>query len=114
MPYAQNKIRAQYRSNKPSRTDQAAARDTDINRIVGQFLHTGQVPGPRQPPRIGDFSQVPDNLRDMIEQSRSVQRLINDLPPQLRTLPIERLLALTPDEVTTILKPPAAVGTTGT
>lgn len=96
---------ARYTSTKPTLTDQSAAQTTDLNVIVNQFLRTGQSPN-KGNPRYGDFSGLPTDLRSMIETSRSVNNLRRNLPPQLKDLAVEKLLALTPDDLAKILAPP--------
>lgn len=110
MTYAQNKTRAIYRDTTPTKTDQAGARESDINIIVGQQLITGYAPGAKKQPMYEDFSQLPTDLREMIERSRNMENMRNRLPPQLREMPLEQLLMLNKDELTRILtpeKPPA-------
>lgn len=96
---------ARYVNTMPTMTDQSAAANTDLNVIVNQFLKTGQTAS-RSTPVYGDFSQLPDNLRDAIDQARSVQRLRSTLPPQLRERTTEELLALTAEDIARILAPP--------
>jgi len=105
MYYEKNKARARTTDNEPTLTDQAGARQTDINVIVGQFKISGRVPGSTTAPMSGDFSNLPTDLRGMIEESRSLQLKRSKLPPQLREMPIEELLMLTPEKLKTILQP---------
>lgn len=105
--YYRNRERANFKSTKPSLTDQSQAAGTDINVIVNQFLKTGQVRGPATPPMYGDFTSLPGDLRGMIETSRKVKELRHKLPKQLQEMPVEELLALQPNELKNILQPPA-------
>lgn len=105
--YLNNKLLAIYNSTKPTLTDQAGANETDINIIVGRMGISGHVPGNNKEPMQGDFTQFPADLRSMIETSRSIENVRKRLPQQLAELPMERLLTLTPDEITNILTPPA-------
>lgn len=91
----------------PSLTDQSQANDTDINVIVKRYGIHGQAPGASTPPQFGDFTGLPDNLRDMIEMARTIEARRKELPQQLAEMPIEDILALTTDQLTTILNPPA-------
>lgn len=103
--YKTNRLKARTTNTQPTLTDQSQARETDINVIVGRYGVTGRAPGAAGQPMFGDFSDLPTTLRDMIETSRDMQRRRNQLPEQLREMPIEQLLALTPDKLTDILKP---------
>lgn len=98
--------RARTRTTKPSLTDQSQAKATDINVIVKSMLR-GSQPTSSAHPIYGDFSNLPQDLRAMIEQTRSIEKLRKSLPQQLRERPIEELLSLTPDELANILQPPA-------
>lgn len=104
---------AAFVNTQPTKTDQSAASQTDLNVIVNQFLKTGTTSS-RGNPRYGDFSELPQDLRGMIEQARSVQRLRRGLPDALREKPIEELLTLTPDQLTSILTPPKPETNNGT
>lgn len=105
--YAKNKQLAITMDTTPTVTDQAGANDTDINVIVRRYGSTGMVPGAPTPPMGGDFTELPEDLRGFIETSRDLNRRMEKLPPQLRDLNINQLLALTPDEVANKLTPPA-------
>lgn len=90
-----------------SLTDQAAAKHTDLNVIVSQFRITGQAPGNTLQPMVGaDLSQVPEDLRGFIEQSRKLAEHRKELPVQLQNLPIEDLLGMTGEQFKAILTPP--------
>lgn len=109
MNYQGNKERSKIRTTKPSLTDQSQAKSTDINVIVGQFRISGRVPGaPVEPLPPGDYSNVPGDLRSMIEETRRIESYRRRLPQALREKPIEELLTLTTDQLTAILQPPAA------
>lgn len=105
--YFDNKQKAKYRSAKPTLTDQAGANDTDINVIVKKFTISGQAPGTTKEAVFADFTEMPTNLRDMIEAGRSLQRELGKLPQQLRDLSVDELLSLTPEAVAQKLAPPA-------
>jgi len=106
MSYAINKQRARTRTTKPTLTDQSQAKDTDINIIVRTMGITGTVPTPSVPPMGGDFTKFPTDLRGFIEESREMKNRRRALPKELRDMPIEELLALTPNKLTAILTPP--------
>lgn len=101
--YQQKKLAAIHFNDEPTMTDQSAAEDTDINVIVNQFMRTGQLTAGATPPTQGDFTQIPTNLRDMIELGRSVRFHRNRLPKQLQGMTDHELLALTPDALRKIL-----------
>lgn len=105
MYYAENKLRARIFNNEPTMTDQSQANETDINVIVKRFGISGQVPQGNAQPMYGDFTMFPDNLRDMMHLARDLNERRAALPPQLKNMPIEQLLALTPEELTAILAP---------
>lgn len=106
MSYAINKQRAIYRDTTPTLTDQAGADASNINIIVGQQLITGYAPGAPKPPLFGDFSNFPRDLRETLELSQAAKSIRNQLPVELRNVPIEDLLQLTTDDLTRILTPP--------
>lgn len=105
--YAKTKARSKVFTHTATLTDQSQAKDTDINVIVRKFKITGRVPGADTPPISGDFSEIPTDLREMIERARDVKNLRRNLPKGLAELPIEELLTKTPAEIAAILKPPA-------
>lgn len=107
MSYAENKRRARTKTTTETLTDQSAAYETDRNVIVTRYMVHGQAPGALKQPMYGDFSQLPTDLRGFIEQARSIKRLRNKLPEQLRNIDTDALLRLTPDELKKILTPPA-------
>lgn len=105
MYYQRNKIASRTINNKPSLTEQSGAKETDINVIVKRFIDTAQAPGSTQPPIYGDFSEIPTSLREVIERGRSIQQLMRQLPPQLKGMSKEEILALTPEQLTEKLTP---------
>ncbi|QXP08150.1 MAG: internal scaffolding protein [Arizlama microvirus] len=108
MYYAQNKARTRTTDKTPTQTDQSQAHETDINVIVKRYATTRRVPGTTSEPLYGDFTELPTDLRGMIETSRDIQARRRELPAALRDMPIEELLALTPERITNILTPPTA------
>lgn len=107
MSYRENKERAKTRNDQPTMTEQSQARDTDINVIVGKFIKTGVAPGAAQEPQYGDFSNLPSDLRGFIEVAESLAEKRAALPAKLKNMPMDELLALTPEQLTNILTPPA-------
>lgn len=105
MYYQKNRLRAQFKNTEPTKTDQAAAKSTDINVLVGQFRVGGQVLGHGGVPMYEDFTQLPVGLRDMIEYTRNLRHIRAQLPEQLREMPLDELLALNPQQLRDILTP---------
>lgn len=105
MYYAENKLNAMTRTTKPTLADQSQAHETDINVIVKRFAVTGRAPGTQRPPLSGDFSELPTDLRGFLEEAKQVKRLQKQLPKELQGKTVEQILALTPDELQTILTP---------
>lgn len=94
-------------SAKPTRTVQDLASQTDINIIMRNQAITGTVPGAPRQPIYGDFSEIPTDLRGMIEISRSVNQLLYKLPPELQGMDRNEILSLTPEQLAEKLKKPA-------
>lgn len=105
--YAFNKIRTRTITTQKTKTDQSQAKDTDINVIVGRFLHTGTVPAPDQRPFYGDFSELPGDLRGFLDRARTLEHHRKQLPKALQHLTTEELLTLTPKALKDIMEPPA-------
>lgn len=106
--YYANKERSRTKNTKPTLTDQAGAKDTDINVIVSRFTKTGTVPGTKTAPMSGDFTQLPRDLAEFIQTSRNLQTLTRKLPKELQDMKIEDMLALTPEQLKEKLAPPPA------
>jgi len=104
--YARNKLLAVYVNTQPSKTDQAGSKDTDINIIVRSHMVSGKAPGGTKPPMYEDFSQLPTDLRSMIETTRGIAQLRRSLPDALKEKPVEELLRLTAKDIQTIMNPP--------
>lgn len=104
--YYENRKRAATRNTKPTLTDQAGAKDTDINVIVGRMLKTNTVPGSASQPMYGDFADLPRDLAGFIQTARNLNTLQRKLPKELQDMKIEEMLALTPDKLKDILTPP--------
>lgn len=106
MRYSEAKQRAKTRNTKPSLTDQSQALQTDRNVIVHRFLKTGMAPGGKDP-MYADFSRLPTTLAGFLHQAKSLDTLRKRLPKPLQGYSTTDLLALKPDELRTILEPPA-------
>lgn len=107
MSYAYNKERAKFKNTTPSMTDQSLAKETDMNVIVSRFQTTGMVRGAPNQPISGDFSRLPNNLRDLIHMGKRLTKLRLSLPKELENLSNEELMALTPEQLRVKLTPPA-------
>lgn len=100
-----NKARAAYFETQPSKTDQSQANDTDINVIMKRYTVTGVAPGAATGPQYQDFTELPQDLRGLIEQTRSIKHLRGTLPDALRDKPMEELLTLTPAQLMALHTP---------
>lgn len=107
MFYQMNKLASKTRTTTPSLTDQSQRDSTDINVMLkgATFGNLEFGKGAAPAPVAQDYSNLPGDFRDMLEFTRQLPTYIGQLPPQLRDIPPERLLALTPAELTAILKP---------
>jgi len=103
--YYRNKERAVFVNTMPTLTDQSQAHDTDVNVIIKKYTVTGTVPGAPNAPQYLDTTQFPQDLREVLEGGRAIKHYRQALPEQLRRMPIEQLLALTPEEITKLVKP---------
>lgn len=108
MYYAHNKANSATRNTKPTLTDQAGARDTDINVIVGRFGLGNLAPGNSQEPIYGDFTELPRDLRGFLHQARGIQELVSRLPDKLKDIPLNELTTLTREQLNAIFAPPPA------
>lgn len=95
------------KNTKPTLTDQAGARDTDINVIVKRYTISGQAPGAGRPKVYADFTAFPQDLREMIDMQKNLEKLRQGLPENLRNLPLDQLTNLTTDQLTAMLPKPA-------
>jgi len=104
--YYKNRLRARTENHLPTATDQSQAAETDINVIVRNFMKHGEAPGAAGEPLYGDFTELPNNLRDFIETARTLNENRNNLPQALRALPVEQLLSLPVEEMKKLIDPP--------
>lgn len=104
--YYQNRVKAQYTQTEPSLADQAGARETDLNVIVGRMIPGGMVPGLKGPGIYADWTGVPTDLRGLFEQGRSLIQKRGELPEQLRDIPLDALMRLTNEQLAAIMAPP--------
>lgn len=97
MGYAENKERSKTLIIGNTVTDQSGAPGTDINVIVKKMQQTGSMPTGSKPPMWGaDLSEIPDNLRDMLEMSRNIEAHRNELPKELQGLSTAELINTPP------------------
>lgn len=64
-------------------TQQADAKDCDINVIMSRYMNTGQLPQLTEEGRYGDFSQVTD-FRTALEAVRAAEALFAEVPAKIR------------------------------
>jgi hypothetical protein len=69
--------------NDPSKAQQHAKEECDINTIVDRFLKTGALPPIRVPPTYSDFAEVFD-LQTALNQVKAAQDSFNALPAGVR------------------------------
>lgn len=100
-----NKNRGKTLNKDPSLTDQSGAKDTDLNIIVKKFVQTGTMPGQKEKPLYGDFSNLPTDLRGFIQQARSIEKLRGELPKALADLTVEDLVVMDDQALVEYLKP---------
>lgn len=102
-------LRAKARTinDDPTETDQSGAAETDLNIVLTRYMQSGTVQSHGKDPMYMDWTEYPENYRDFIHTTRDADALRQKLPHQLRTMPLEELLALTPEQLNSILTPPA-------
>lgn len=103
--YALNKARSATRTTKPTKTDQAGAKEADIHTIVKRYMVSGQMPVTNRPAMYGDFTKLPRELAEVFAMARSMEENRARLPKQLQELPLNELLNLSPEELAKLLKP---------
>lgn len=79
--------------------DQSGAAATDINVIVAKMQQTGMMPGSAKQPFYADMSEIPNNLRDILEMSRGVDQLKAGLPEALQGLSTAELITTPPQRL---------------
>nr|QJB20023.1 MAG: internal scaffolding protein [Microvirus sp.] len=90
----------------PSKADQSGAEDTDINVIVKRYGVYGTIPQSNKTAKFGeDFSELPDDLRGMIETARSLSFHQGELPVALQVLTVEDLMTYDAKALAELLKP---------
>lgn len=109
MFYQLNKIASRTRTTEPSATDQSQANSTDINIILkgASFGNLEFGKGAAPAPVYNDYSNLPADFRDLIEMSRQLPGYVGQLPPQLRDIPLDVFMSMTPDDIRTRMAPPA-------
>lgn len=107
MDHEERRAKGRTVNNKPTRTDQSQAADTNINVILTKYGVTGVARGTTNSPEWLDHTQLPQDLREAFDMARRATEARASLPEQLRKKSIEELVALTPEDLRTILTPPA-------
>lgn len=69
---------------KPSRTKQQFAEESDINTIVNRFLQTGTLPDVNVTASFGDFIDAPDSFQEAMNLVIEAQDAFNALPSDVR------------------------------
>lgn len=100
-----NKIRAMTNTKLPTRTDQAGARETDVNVIVKNFTVHGQLPKGSAEPMYADFTLLPKDLRGFIDMGRGLKDTAAQLPDALKSIPLEQLIGMSDQDLAARLKP---------
>lgn len=106
--YKRNKQRAIFNNDEPTMTDQSQADDTNVNTIMRKYRITGVAPGAPKAPIYADFTEIPTSLQELMAEAQRLPGHIDALPPQLKGMPMEHLLSLTPTDLQTILRPKPA------
>lgn len=94
------------RTTKPTMTDQSGQNDADINTIVKTYAVTGQAPGAQRQGFYADLTQIPRDLKEMIDLAKDMETHRRKLPEKLQTLELDDLLYMTSAEIMEIMKPP--------
>lgn len=105
--HRENKEDAVYQETMPSLADQAGADETNVNIIMKKYAITGSIPGHNKPHIDMDLSLMPSDLRTMLEITREVGKLRDQLPRELKDIPWDKLDSMTNAELAAILTPPA-------
>lgn len=100
-------LRAKARTvnNDPTETDQSEARETDLNVILTRYMQSGTVQSHGKQPMYMDWTEMPEDLRGYLEAREAMEEHKLALPEQLRDIPTEELLYMTPEEIHAKLKP---------
>jgi phage internal scaffolding protein len=75
----------QYKSDKPSKTQQDQAAGTEINLIMARYLKTGELTHIKENPRYGDFANI-TTYQDALDAVIDAQDQFAKLPSNLRDL----------------------------
>lgn len=99
MGYAENKARSKIITIGETMADQAGAEATDINVIVKKMAATGSMPTSTKQPFYADMSELPNNLRDMLEMGKQVDNHRAQLPKALQHLTTGELINTDPKQL---------------
>lgn len=79
----QASIDTQFKSNKPSKTQQSQKEEADINTIVKRFGLTGQLPNNVRMPQYGDFTGISD-YQSALNAVLAANAAFNQYPAHIR------------------------------
>jgi len=90
----------------PTETEQSEAHETDLNIILTRYAQSGTIQSHGKPPMFEDWTQYPEDLRGFIEAKHDLERARLALPPELRDIPTDELLYMTPEAINARLPKP--------
>lgn len=103
--HEERRAKARTVNNEPTMTDQSAASQTDLNLILQRYAQSGTLNSHGKEPMYMDWTEYPEDYRDFIHKTREISELRERLPQELRDIPTEQLLYITPEELHARLKP---------
>lgn len=99
------RAKARTTNNEPTQTDQSEARETDLNVILTRYAQSGTVQSHGKEPMYMDWTEMPEDLQGYLHARAQLEERRLELPPQLRDIPTEELLYMTPEAITARLTP---------
>lgn len=101
-------LRAKARTvnNEPTQTEQSDANETDLNIILKRYAQSGTVQSHGKDPMYMDWTQYPEDLRGFLEAKRDMEKARLELPKELRDIPTEELIYMTPEAINAKLPKP--------
>ncbi|QXP07993.1 MAG: internal scaffolding protein [Arizlama microvirus] len=107
MNHTERQAKGRTTNNEPTLTDQSGAAETDLNVILKRYSQSGTIQSHGKEPMYEDWTQYPEDFRGYLHTAMEAKRLRAALPDKLQNLKDHELLALTPEQLETILAPPA-------